>query len=230
MTEEGYRTEKKYLISTETAILLRDRFAPFMQPDPHAPAGEYRIRSLYFDTPDAEAFWEKTAGVDDRRKYRLRFYNGDASFIRLELKQKQGDLGRKTSARVDEETARALQAGEYAPLLESGDPFLRAFYAEARATGLKPAVTVDYRRVPFLYRIDNVRITVDSDVRAGSPLGFFSSAPPPFGVLDPCTALLEVKTDDRLPVFLGRLLESVPRQPQSFSKYALCFARLHGIE
>ena len=35
---------------------------------------------------------------------------------------------------------------------------------------------------------------------------------------------------DRLPAMIGRVLESVPRQQQSYSKFALSYARLHGIE
>ena len=76
----------------------------------------------------------------------------------------------------------------------------------------------------------NVRITVDSDIYAGQPAAFLSPATPAFPVLDAASAVLEVKTDDRLPVMIGRILEAVPRQPQSYSKFAMSFARLHGIE
>ena len=227
---DGCRVEKKYIISLAAAAALRERLRPFMEIDPQAHQGVYRIRSLYFDTPDANAFWEKFDGDAERYKYRLRFYNGDASFIRLEKKEKIGDLTRKTQAQVDHLTARAMQMGEYEPLAGAEDPFCRAFYAEARAQKLMPAVTVEYLRAPFVYRIDNVRITIDSEVYAGNPLTFFSSLRPPFPVLENGVVILEVKTDDRLPTVLGRVLETVPRQQQSFSKYALSLARLRGIE
>lgn len=228
--EDGFRTEKKYIVSLTDAARLRERLLPFMQVDSQAKNGAYRIRSLYFDTLDADAFWDKNDGRGERRKYRLRFYNGDFSFIRLERKEKIGDLTRKTQAVVDEITARALQMGEYEPLYALQDPLCRAFYAEARAQRLMPAVTVEYRREPFVFRLDNVRITLDTEVRAGRPLGFFSALPAPFPVLENGVAILEVKTDDRLPAVIGRVLESVPRQQQSYSKFALSFARLNGIE
>ena len=228
--QNGCRTEKKYIIGLDAAAALRERLLPVMQADPQAIDGAYRIRSLYFDTLDADAFWDKIDGWGERCKYRLRFYNGDPSFIRLERKEKLGETTRKTQAAVDPLAARAMQAGEYEPLLQSEEPLCRAFYAEARAKKLLPAVTVEYRREPFVFALDNVRITIDTRVRAGNALTFFSALPPPFPVLDNGFAILEVKTDDRLPVMIGRVLESVPRQQQSYSKYALGFARLHGIE
>lgn len=228
--QNGCRTEKKYIVSLEAAAVLRERLMPLMQVDPQAIDGAYRIRSLYFDTMDADAYWEKTDGWGERCKYRLRFYNGDFSFIRLERKEKLGELTRKTQGPVDQLMARAMQMGEYEPLLSSEDPLCRAFYAEARAKKLMPAVTVEYRREPFVYRLDNVRITIDSKIYAGNPLSFFSPLPPPFPVLENGFAVLEVKTDDRLPVMIGRVLETVPRQQQSYSKFALSYARLHGVE
>ena len=57
--ENGCRTEKKYIISLAAAGALRERLSPLMQPDPQATCGTYRIRSLYFDTLDSDAFWEK---------------------------------------------------------------------------------------------------------------------------------------------------------------------------
>ena len=227
---DGCRIEKKYIVSLGAAAILRQRLAPFMEVDPQAVGGAYRIRSMYFDTPEADAFWEKYDGEAERHKYRLRFYNGDDSFIRLEKKEKIGDLTRKSQARVDRQTAQAMQRGDYELLANAEDPLCRAFYAEAKAEKLTPALTVDYLRTPFVYRIDNVRITLDTEIRAGSPQTFFQDRRAPFPVLEGGAAILEVKTDDRLPAVLGRVLETVPRQQQSFSKYALSLARLRGIE
>lgn len=228
--QDGFRIEKKYIIRLDTAAILRARIAPLMRVDAQAKGGAYQIRSLYFDTPDADAFREKTDGEAERSKYRLRFYNGDLGLIRLEKKEKIGDMTRKTQAIVSESVARAMQQGDYAALSEADDPLCRAFYAEAKSQRLLPAAVVDYRRVPYTYRFDNVRITLDTQVYTGMPHTFFSSMRPPFPVLENGAVILEVKTDDRIPTQLGRVLETVPRQQQSFSKYALSYARLHGIE
>ena len=225
---ESERLEYKFGLSLPDALMLKARLAPFTEADPHAQNGGYRIRSLYFDTPDGDAFREKNDGTDERVKYRLRYYNGDTSFFHLEKKEKRGNVSRKTGTTVDRITAAMLAAGEYDTLRESGDPFLLEFYAAAHISHLMPAVTVEYDRAPMLYRFDNVRLTVDTNVRAGRVTDFLQKRAVPFPVMEPGTALLEVKTDDRIPVFLNRLLEDVPRQPQSYSKYALCYALIYS--
>lgn len=222
------RFEYKFLLSLPEALELRTRLSPFIKTDPHAVNGSYRIRSLYFDTPDGDSFREKTDGTDERVKYRLRYYNGDTSLFHLEKKEKDGTLCRKQSVSVDKVTAAMLAAGEYEALQKADDPLLKEFYAVAKVSRLQPAVTVEYRRVPLVYRYDNVRITIDSDVRAGRINDFLLKRAVPFPVMEPGTALLEVKTDDRIPVFLGKLLEDVRKQPQSFSKFALCYGLLYS--
>lgn len=228
--QDGFRIEKKYIISLDTALVLRARIAPLMRMDAQAKSGAYQIRSLYFDTPDADAFREKMDGEADRCKYRLRFYNGNLGLIRLEKKEKIGDMTQKTQAIVSESVARAMQQGDYAALAKAEDPLCRTFYAEAKSQRLLPVAVVDYRRVPYTYRFDNVRITMDTQVYTGTPGTFFSLMRPPFPVLENGAVILEVKTDDRIPAQISRVLETVPRQQQSFSKYALSYARMHSIE
>ena len=93
--EKNFRHEYKFLISQNAARLLKLRLPCVMSRDPHAgPAGQYIIRSLYFDDPDFAAFRDKVDGVDNRTKYRIRCYNGDTSLCRLERKEKKGHLTR----------------------------------------------------------------------------------------------------------------------------------------
>ena len=81
------RHEIKYIISLREAELLKYRLRALLRPDPHVRAdGSYFIRSLYFDDTDYRAYHEKIAGVKERTKYRIRFYNMDDSRITLEKK------------------------------------------------------------------------------------------------------------------------------------------------
>ena len=48
--------------------------------------GIYRVSSLYFDTPYDKALRQKIDGVNCREKFRLRYYNDNTTFIRLEKK------------------------------------------------------------------------------------------------------------------------------------------------
>lgn len=85
-----FREEKKYLISLPEALQACHRLAQVMHEDPHNGISGYPVRSLYFDTLDDRDFHEKAAGVELRRKLRLRCYDPAADFAMLEMKQKQG--------------------------------------------------------------------------------------------------------------------------------------------
>ncbi len=63
------------------------------KPDAFAPTGRYEIRSLYLDTPEDKALREKLDGVNRREKFRIRYYNRDASRIFLEKKSRCNGLG-----------------------------------------------------------------------------------------------------------------------------------------
>lgn len=68
-----YRHEWKYEINNIDRLILLTRLSAVMKQDTHAVGGMYRIRSLYFDTPDNKALREKVDGVNYREKFRKRF-------------------------------------------------------------------------------------------------------------------------------------------------------------
>ena len=79
------RHELKYIINKSDYFVLKSRLSALFQRDRHATAhGEYRVRSLYFDDPYDSALLDKINGVDYREKFRIRVYDEDYSFIRLE--------------------------------------------------------------------------------------------------------------------------------------------------
>lgn len=81
------RHEYKHSLNYADYIFLRDRLDKTMQRDSHADQnGEYRVRSLYFDSPGDEALRAKIHGVDRREKFRIRRYIGEDDFLVLEKK------------------------------------------------------------------------------------------------------------------------------------------------
>ena len=86
-TEVLPRHEIKYVISGQEADLLSGRLGKLFRRDSHGKGhGRYLVTSLYFDDIYDSALRDKIDGTDDRRKYRLRYYGDDVSFIRLEKK------------------------------------------------------------------------------------------------------------------------------------------------
>ena len=84
---DKYRHEYKYLIDSGQRAVTLIKARGLMKPDPHAGKdGSYIIRSLYFDDRNDTCFFQNEAGTDPRAKYRIRYYDDDTSFIRLEKK------------------------------------------------------------------------------------------------------------------------------------------------
>ncbi len=220
----NFRHEIKHEISFSDMIAIRQRLRAVCLSDPHAIEGKYRIRSLYFDDPTDKALREKVDGADRREKFRLRCYNGDLSYIRLEKKSKQNSLCAKRTAPLTIEQTQAILRGEPPRIGETDDPLLREFSAKMTTEGLRPKTIVDYTREPFIFPAGNVRVTIDYDIRSGlSGTDFLN----PSCVTVPVTraVILEVKWDEFLPDII-RDAVSLNRREGAFSKYAAC--RIYG--
>ncbi|MBQ9384025.1 MAG: VTC domain-containing protein, partial [Ruminiclostridium sp.] len=111
---------------------------------------------------------EKINGAARREKFRIRYYNGDTSVIRLEKKTKINDLGSKQSAPLTAEQAQATVDGDIGWMAGSGYLLIRELYSKMRTWGLSPKTKVDYTREPFIYPAGNVRVTLDYDIRSGT--------------------------------------------------------------
>ena len=217
-----FRHEWKHEISVSDAFAIRQRLRTVAKPDTHAIDGKYKIRSLYFDNLADKALREKIDGVNCREKFRIRYYNDDVSFIRLEKKSKQNGLGNKQSAQLTHEEAQAIVDGDLDWMPASGRPLIQELYVKMQSQGLRPKTIVDYTREAFVYAPGNVRVTLDYDIRTGLGCTDF---------LDPdCITIpaghspiiLEVKWDAYLPAVIRDLIQLPGCRSTSFSKYAIC--------
>ena len=219
---EGYRHEIKFLISAADAQLLKIRLPHLMERDPHAgPAGQYTIRSLYFDDFTHNAFDEKVDGINKRSKYRIRYYNYDTTILKLEKKEKLGNLTKKTAQSITLPQAMDLQMLRHRDAPES--TLLRELEDKIRREGFRPKVLVDYDRTPFLCRDGNTRITLDENLRTRPFCGELLASPHGMvRLLDRNQVILEVKFDDFLPGYLADALADIPKANLAISKFALC--------
>lgn len=221
-----YRHEWKHEISFSDRLALQARLGAVCRPDPHAPGGLYQIRSLYFDTPADRALREKLDGVSRREKFRIRYYNLDASLIHLEKKSKRGGLGAKETAELTPAEAQAIVDGELGWMADSGRPLVRELYLKMIAQGLAPKTIVDYTRRPFVFPPGNVRVTLDYDIRTGlSSTNFLNPDCATIPAGEPVT-ILEVKWGAFLPDIIRDAVGLDGRRAAAFSKYARC--RIYG--
>ena len=227
MTRLQYRHEWKYEIGYIDLLTIRSRLRVVARADPHAADGKYLIRSLYFDTPGDRALREKIDGVNMREKFRIRYYNGDLSLIRLEKKSKRGGLGTKLSAALTPEEAQAIVDGRIDWMPGAANrPLVQELYSKMRYERLQPKTIVDYTREPYIYDPGNVRVTLDYDIRTGLGCTDFLNPACLTVPAGEAPIILEVKWDAWLPDIIRDAVQTPGRRARAFSKYAQC--RIYG--
>lgn len=218
-----YRSEIKHMIDAGDRAAIIANLRRVAKSDPHVgPSGSYKIRSLYFDNLTDKALREKKDGVNEREKFRIRYYNSDTSFIQLEKKVKRGGLGYKVSARMTAEEAQRIVDGDTTWMATCGRGLIVELYSKMKSQGLRPKTIVDYTRTPFVYGPGNVRVTIDENIRTGLRCTDFLN---PDCVTIPAgdrVILLEVKWDEYLPNCIRHAVHVKNRRATAFSKYEIC--------
>jgi len=215
------RHELKHYINETDLVLIRARLRAVARPDGNAgEGGGYKIRSLYFDNYSDKAVVEKLSGQSKKEKFRLRYYNDDRSFIRLEKKSKANRLAYKESAVITADQCAALLSGDYDCLKQQGAPLLMELYAKIRYQNLRPRNIVDYCREAYVYRAGNVRITLDSRIRTSNSVAGFLN--PNLVTIPAANAIImEIKYDGFLPDVIRDVLQIGFRNQTEFSKYVV---------
>lgn len=197
--ELDYRYERKFRIEAHEASLpeilaaVRGQQALFRTAYP-----DRLVSSLYLDTPDRQAFHANAAGLAERAKPRLRWYETVSTprpahlhplplavaGARLEVKRRHGLVGTKElialPAWPPTLTRHAWRA--YA----AAHPWLRQ-YPE-----LEPAVLVSYRRSYLVSADRQIRLTIDRDLRY-APANSDLHPVPPGALVTDAAVVLELK-------------------------------------
>lgn len=219
-----YRHEYKYICDAVQNAILKTRLKGLLREDSHAGAdGCYRIRSLYFDSPEDDCYYENESGVGERVKYRIRIYDGDVSYISLEKKSRHRGMTLKKSCRIEEALCRQLMAGQRVFPTPDMPKVLCTMLEELLERWMRPAVIVEYVRYPFVESCGNVRITLDEAVSSSNEISrFLSPVLCSRPILGAGQSILEVKWDEFLPDYIENSLQTGKLSRSSFSKYYLC--------
>lgn len=229
MAEEAkFRHELKHYINYSDYLAIRNRLRTIMHIDRNANAdNEYRIRSLYFDNVYDKVLMEKVVGIPKRDKFRIRFYNDNHDFIRLEKKSKIRGLCLKDSERITKEECIKIINGDIEFLKNSGKNLFADLYSQMKGNLMKPRTVVDYTREAYIYPIGNVRITFDKSIRTGlNSVNLFDNDLPTIETIDHKYIVLEVKFDEFLPQVIQDIIQVNERRSTSISKYEA--ARIYG--
>ena len=214
------RHELKFYINHLDRIELRTKLRAFAKSDENATDGGYKIRSLYFDNYMDKAVHEKLSGQSKREKFRLRYYNNDTSFIRLEKKSKSNQLVYKEDAAITAQQCNDLLANNYNFLKLSKHSLFKELYTKIRHQLLQPKNIVDYYREVYIYATGNVRITIDSHIKTSNNVAGFLNQEL-ITVPAANAIILEVKYDGFIPDVIRNIVQLDSRHQTEFSKYVV---------
>lgn len=218
-----FRTEWKYICTDFDLDLLGPKLSSILKNDQNAQKKTYNVHSLYFDDYHNNNAFDNDAGVNYRHKWRIRYYDDNSEFIRLEKKNKQNDLCYKQSCVLTQGEYKKIIAGDIDDVFWNAQyDLLKKFCIEINNKLLKPKIIIDYERTAFVDSTLNVRITFDRTISGSLDLdSFLDNSFLRYPVQDLNHHVLEVKFDDILPDYLERILHSNNLQRNTFSKYYL---------
>ena len=232
------RFELKYVVDGETKRRFLDAVKDNLCADPHGENAVYRVSSLYFDTPDFRAVWEKLDGESIRRKFRLRYYSIDnpesenvqASNAFMEIKHRinntvykeRVELTSKGATEILVDGKQLARLAEHVADPESNPNLVNEIQRTASLQKLQGAAVITYLREAWMGDLDSrLRLTFDSACQAYAPYSFAEAANNRgTSLLDPSLSVMEVKFDRAIPCWIRDVLIDQQLCLQRFSKYA----------
>lgn len=218
------RHEEKYILTYAQYALLRQRAIQALLPDTHGDRGTYTITSLYFDDPEDTGLYEKLDGLALHSKFRVRTYDCNEGFIKLERKDKQGILTKKISAPIEKDQLGILtQPGAWEQFSDTA----RELVQQLQAKTLRPTIGIRYVRDAFYHPGSDFRLTFDRNIEVLPPdeKALTDANLQGLTVLDPGSVVMEIKYGSHIPSF-ARKLTRIHAPQLSLSKYALCREQL----
>lgn len=220
----NFRNELKYKISDNDFFLIKHNLSNLIKKDPNCKGNYYTISSIYFDDYKRTSYNQVKNGISNRWKYRIRFYNYDDSYINLEKKHKINGLTNKTSVRINRNILNNILNNKI-KIEEKNDKLLNEFIAKIKKDLLRPIICIEYDRIPYIYKLGNVRITLDYNIRYINKYDdLFNSEKRVYYLKE---KILEVKYNDLIPDFIRYRLELNHLEQISFSKFNNCIESLY---
>jgi SPX domain protein involved in polyphosphate accumulation len=216
------RQEHKFFVKREDVVLISNLLKPLMYLDRncknHKP---YTITSIYFDSSQDEGLFDKLNGIRFREKYRIRYYNDARKKAKFEIKRKIEYSVEKLSIDLNFDEQNSILAGDYSCLKKHAEFEYIAYKMDFKC--YKPKAVVRYDRLAFTLPFNNIRVTLDLNIRS---TGFYSGH-----IEGSCLAgklimpvgyeVLEVKFLGEFPDYLKKLLSGFSLTRSSIGKYIL---------
>jgi hypothetical protein len=234
------RYELKYVLDWDQYQRVAADLASYLEPDRHGDqVGQYLVTSLYYDTADHTAYWDKIDGHRFRRKVRVRTYGVPAvtpdTLCWVEIKQRTNKTLQKKRAVLPYAAAAALcGTGQDVPEVA---PANRALIEEVQyltnTLQLQPACVVSYDRLAFNggEYDPGLRVTFDTGLkcRAHDLTLLSESYATNRYFLPPDSCIMEIKINQRVPYWLMQIVNSCGCTLRRIGKYCLALERCKAI-
>lgn len=220
----NFRKELKYEISDNDFYIINHNLNGLIKKDSNCKGEFYTISSIYFDNYNKTSYFQVKNGLSERWKYRIRYYNYDDSYICLEKKAKINGLTNKKSVRITREMLTNILSNNI-KVDKNNNSLLNEFIIKMKTELLRPIICIEYDRVPYIYKLGNVRITLDYNIRYTNKYNdLFDSKKKVYYLKN---KILEVKYSELIPDFIRFRLELNHLEQTSFSKFNICIDSLN---
>lgn len=103
---------------------------------------------------------------------------------------------------------------------KDNNKLLNEFILKTKFMGYKPKVIIDYNRIPYVYKLGNVRITLDYNISVDYNIkNFWKKDNNKIPIMEKNMQVLEVKYDEFLPDYVAWLFNINNLEQTVYSKY-----------
>ena len=218
------RYELKFKLSKEQLVFFQSEILKHMKVDQY---GLTTISSLYFDTPNYSLINKSIEKPKFKEKIRLRAYGPatDTSPVFLEVKRKLDNIVYKRRIRTTEKEVNEFLKGDYEFEKEQISRELKAFKEEH--PNLEPKYLIIVDRTAYYQEDSDLRITIDTNPKYRTTKLDLHSGFDGIPLLEEGGAILEIKVQYSVPVWLSEILAKGKIYKTSFSKVGAAHILTH---
>lgn len=216
------RKEYKFLVPNRIIDILIPDILMHMEYDDFSKDGYYPIYSVYFDTLDLQTYSNKMAGLQHRRKFRVRSYHSNIKQdepVFLEIKEKNTNRIFKRRVALSLKDVQNLTTTKRNVLPDN--KVVEEWRYDLVKSNLKPSLLNYYKRLAFVSeRYPGLRITIDRDVSFVPTKELRFDLPTKKVSWAHSKSVVEIKFDNFVPLFVVDMIRRYELTAEPVSKYA----------
>ena len=210
------RYEMKFILTKDQLVAFQNALKGHMEVDQY---GKTSIASIYYDTPDYLLIRKSLEKPVYKEKIRLRSYGlaNNNKKVYLELKRKALGVVYKRRIALKEDIAEEFLNHQEVSLKDDQVTREIAYFRDYLKV-LEPKIMIIYDRTSYAEMNGNIRLTIDENPRyRNDDLNLHTSMDGKL-LLPPGSAILEIKVQQELPLWLVSILSKYKIYKTSFSK------------